>query len=96
MFHSIAKVIKGKSVGVRASRSVVAAIVLAKINSLNGDRWGNWQAIKFQNGRVTIVAPSAIEAQELVWRKSELLSEVKLLFDHSTDQPIITDLIIRT
>jgi hypothetical protein len=89
VFHSIAKVIERKSAGVSLSRSVAAAVVLARVNSINE---GKWEATRFRNGRLTITAPSSIAAQELCWRQSELIKQINQLFDES----IITALSFRS
>lgn len=89
VFHSIAKVIDRKTGGLSMSRSVTAAVILAKINSING---GQWEATKFRNGRLAITAPSAIAAQELTWRKTELLKKINFLFD----EQIVKDVTIKS
>ncbi len=71
------------------ARSLEAAVVLAKATACGA---GRWQATKFRHGRLTLVAPSPIAAQELTLRASEVLDALNALFG----QPLIKQLLIRS
>ncbi len=71
------------------ARSLEAAAVLAKVNACGA---GRWQATKWRHGRLTIVAPSPIAAQELTLRSLEVLNSLNDAFD----RPVIRQLFIQS
>lgn len=72
MFNSIGSIITVKTAP-GLSRSLKAAMVVAKVTD---EGKGQWQATSFRKGRLTLVAPSPIEAQELVFRKDEIKKQI--------------------
>lgn len=88
MFQSIGNIITVKTTP-GLSRSLKAAMVVAKATEA-GD--GTWQATAFRKGRLTLVAPSPIEAQELVLRKEELKKQINT----ALGDEIVERLIIRS
>ena len=70
------------------ARSLKAAVILATVN----ERAALYQAVRFRSGRLTLMAQNPIEAQELVLRQQQLLSDINKLFD----EPLVTKLSIRS
>lgn len=73
VFHSIGKVIDVKTKSTGLSRSLKAAIIVAQATECGA---GQWQAVRFRNGQLTLVAPTSIAAQELVLRRTEILDQI--------------------
>ncbi len=89
MFQSIGKVIERKNTDSGLAQSLTAAIVLARINEQGN---GRWQATQFRKGRLTLTAPSPIEAQELKLRQLVILAEINSLFNET----LVKQLIVRS
>ncbi len=88
MFQSVGRVISGKTKPGLA-RSVEAAVVVAKATAASR---GLWQATRFRSGRLTIIAPTPIEAQELSLQRRKIKDDLNLKFD----QELIKEVIVRT
>ena len=88
MFKPLGKVVIQKSTPGLA-RSIEAAVVVVKATECAA---GRFQAIRFRNGRLTVVAPSLIAAQELVLRKLAIIEEINTFLG----ERIVRDLFIRS
>lgn len=88
MFHSIGNIITVKATP-GLSRSLKAAMVVAKTTEIGNEAW---QATSFRKGRLTLVAPSPIEAQELVLRKDEVKKQINTALGNE----IVERLVIRS
>ncbi len=73
----------------KLNQSFAAAVVLAKANQCGG---GKWQATRFRKGRLTIVAPSPVYAQELALRKAKIKEEL----NEALGSELIKQLIIQS
>jgi hypothetical protein len=73
VFQAIGKVINVKPVSAGLARSLQAAMIIAKATECSQ---GQWQAVRFRSGRLTITAPSPIAAQELSLRRNQVLEQI--------------------
>jgi hypothetical protein len=72
MFQSMGNILQRKTAPGLA-RSIDAAVVVSKATECGK---GRWTATVFRNSALTIIAPSGIAAQELVFRKIGILAEI--------------------
>lgn len=88
MFKPISQIIK-KTTATGLSRSIDAAVVLAKATQIAA---GRFEAVRYRNGRLTIVAPSPVAAQDLVLRKEAIITELNNVFA----ERVIKELYVRS
>lgn len=89
MFLPIGQSVEGKVAALGLSRSLAAAVILAKVTEWGS---GRWQATKFRSGQLTLVAPSSIAASELYASRERLVGEINTFLG----QEVIKKLIVRT
>lgn len=89
MFQPIGQVVESKIQQQGLTRSILAAIVIAQATNCGQ---GRWQATRFRLGRLTLVAASAIAAQELQLRRIEIINEI----NQSLGESLVAKLIIRS
>ena len=88
MFKPIGRIVNQKTTNGLA-RSISAAVVVAKATATAA---GRFEAIRFRNGRLTIVAPSLMAAQDLALQKEQIVEELNTAFG----ERIIKDLYVRS
>lgn len=71
------------------SRSLEAAVVLARLNAIANNEW---QATQFRKGTLTITTPNPAQAQQLVLKKESLRKQYNELLGGE----IVNRLVIRT
>lgn len=86
--ESIRQIIKAKTARPLA-KSIEAAIVLAKATECGQ---GRWQAVRFRLGRLTLLAPAAIEAQELKLKRESIRAEINQVLG----EEVVKQLVVRT
>lgn len=88
MFKPIGRIVKQKT-ATGLARSISAAVVVTKATTTAA---GRFEAVRFRNGRLTIVAPSLMAAQDLALQKEQIIIELNTAFgDH-----IVKDLFVRS
>ncbi len=88
MFKPISQIITKKT-GNGLSRSIDAAVVLAKVKQVSA---GRFEPIRYRNGRLTIIAHSPVAAQDLVLRKEAIIAQLNSAFGES----VVKELYVRS